>query len=127
MTSKGFAALIVLAAAIIVTVITTVFMYKITNKMDDILNKSIEYITKKQYDKAEEAFNKFVDLYEKNRAIFSVFINDNHVKSINISIEKITNTFKSEFEESLLTEFEELTENINHIYNDYNITIENIL
>jgi translation elongation factor EF-G len=102
-------------------------MYKITNKMDDILNKSIEYITKKQYDKAEEAFNKFVDLYEKNRAIFSVFINDNHVKSINISIEKITNTFKSEFEESLLTEFEELTENINHIYNDYNITIENIL
>jgi hypothetical protein len=127
MTSKGFAALIVLAAAIIVTVITTVFMYKITNKMDDILNKSIEYITKKQYDKAEEAFNKFVDLYEKNRAIFSVLINDNHVKSINISIEKITNTFKSEFEESLLTEFEELTENINHIYNDYNITIENIL
>ena len=126
MTFRGYAAIIILVVAIIITASGTFYLYKITNSLSSIIDEGIEFITNKQYEKAEKEYIDFTELYNKNKMMLSVFINDNHIKSINLSVEKLSETFESNFEETLLTEFKELSENVKNIYNDYKISIESI-
>lgn len=126
MTVRGVVAILILVLIISIIGFGSYFLSTSTKRMEKILTENIELITNKQIKNAEDKFGDFLDEYEKDRLLLSVFISDTVTKNINMSIKKISKTFKDEFQEALLVEFEELLSNIKSIYNEYSLTIENI-
>ena len=126
MTKRLWVSIICFALVIFVVIFSTCYLIRSTAEMEEPVKEMISFLQADDIDQARESFDRFTQLYTNRRLALSVFLHDNKINEINLSINRLSGLFDEEFIAEALPEAESLLDNIYSIEEDNFPALEKI-
>ena len=105
---------------------STFFLNDTTKKLESPVQEMISCLQQKDVGGAQAAFEEFNALYTERRTLLSIFLHDNKINEINLSVNRLKGLFEEEYAAETLPEAESLLDNIYSIQEDYLPALEKI-